>query len=133
MSAHMIARGAEGATPRAGLVTLAPGLGLSPRLIIDQHFRQRERLGRLLTAVAYNPWCFGLGVDEDTAAFLAPDGGMTVRGAGGVTVVDPTDVTYSSIAEAEAGEPVSMHGVRVHVLVEGDRYHFGTRVATGHG
>ena len=69
---HMIAFGDEGATPRAGSVRLAPGLGLTNRFIIDQHFRQRDRLGRLLTALAYNPFAVGIGLDEDTAAFIGP-------------------------------------------------------------
>ena len=65
---HMIAFGKEGASPRAKIVTLAPGLGLTNRVIIDQHFRQRDRLGRLLTALAYNPFAIGIGLDENTAA-----------------------------------------------------------------
>ena len=70
----MIAFGDEGSTPViAGSVRLAPGLGLTNRFIIDQHFRQRDRLGRLLTALAYNPFAVGIGLDEDTAAFIGPD------------------------------------------------------------
>jgi cyanophycinase len=68
LSEHMIAYGDEGSTPHAGMVTMAPGLGLTNRIVIDQHFRQRDRLGRLLTALAYNPFAVGIGLDEDTAA-----------------------------------------------------------------
>ncbi len=71
ISEHMIAFGSEGSTPVAGSVRLAPGLGLTNRFVIDQHFRQRDRLGRLLTALAYNPFAVGIGLDEDTAAFIA--------------------------------------------------------------
>ncbi len=73
LSEHMIAFGKEGSSPRAGSVRLAPGLGLTNRFIIDQHFRQRDRLGRLVAALAYNPFAIGIGLDEDTAAFIGPD------------------------------------------------------------
>jgi cyanophycinase len=82
LSEHMIAHGEEGASPRVGSVTLAPGLGLTNRIVIDQHFRQRDRLGRLLTALAYNPFAIGLGLDEDTAAFIGPDNTVEVAGSG---------------------------------------------------
>ena len=73
LSEHMIAFGDEGSSVISGSVRLAPGLGLTNRFIIDQHFRQRDRLGRLLTALAYNPFAIGIGLDEDTAAFIGPD------------------------------------------------------------
>ena len=79
---HMIAFGKEGGSPRAKIVTLAPGLGLTNRVIIDQHFRQRDRLGRLLTALAYNPFAIGIGLDENTAAFIGPDETLEVVGGG---------------------------------------------------
>lgn len=88
LSEQMIARGWSGQRPRAGMVTLGTGLGVAPRLIIDQHFRERRREGRLRAAVALAPDCVGVGVDENTAAFIAPDGTMEVVGAGAVTVVD---------------------------------------------
>src|ERR1700761_7460611 len=88
---HMIAFGDEGSTPKAGSVRLAPGLGLTNRFIIDQHFRQRDRLGRLLTALAYNPFAVGIGLDEDTAAFITPGNSLEVEGSGGITVVDAAD------------------------------------------
>ena len=84
----MIAFGEEGGSPRAGSVRLAPGLGLTNRFVIDQHFRQRDRLGRLLAALAYNPFAIGIGLDEDTAAFIGPDDTLEVEGSGAVTVVD---------------------------------------------
>ena len=69
LSEHMIAFGSEGSSPRASSVRLAPGLGLTHRFVIDQHFRQRDRLGRLTAALAYNPFAIGIGLDEDTARF----------------------------------------------------------------
>ena len=95
LSERMIARGWSGARPRPGMVTLTTGLGLAPHLVIDQHFRERRRQGRLLSAVALTPGTAGLGVDENTAAFLAPDGTMEVVGAGTVTVVRPGSRTRS--------------------------------------
>src|SRR5439155_523223 len=85
---HMIAAGDEGSSVIAGSVRLAPGLGLTNRFIIDQHFRQRDRFGRLLTALAYNPFAVGIGLDEDTAVFVGSDETVEVEGSGGVTIVD---------------------------------------------
>lgn len=129
LSEHMIAFGEEGSTPHAGDVTLAPGLGLTNRIVIDQHFRQRNRLGRLLTALAYNPFAFGIGLDEDTAVFIGPDDTFEVVGAGAVTVVDPGDVDYSSMDQAERGEPVCIIGVRLHVLTRGAGFDLHLRQA----
>jgi cyanophycinase len=94
LSEHMIAFGDEGSSVISGSVRLAPGLGLTNRFIIDQHFRQRDRLGRLITALAYNPFAVGIGLDEDTAAFIGPDETIEVEGSGGVTVVDASDVSH---------------------------------------
>ena len=131
LSEHMIAYGDEGATPRAGMVTMCAGLGLTNRVIIDQHFRQRERLGRLLTALAYNPFAIGLGVDEDTAAFIGPDDVVEVAGSGAVTIVDPADVQTSSIAEAKPGDELTLTGVKVHVLPAGATFDLHARAAQG--
>jgi len=130
LSEHMIAAGDEGSSMIAGGVRLAPGLGLTNRFIIDQHFRQRDRLGRLLTALAYNPFAVGLGLDEDTAAFMGPDETVEVEGSGGVTVVDGADVTFCSIDRVEEGQPVCMLGLKVHVLIAGATFNLHTRLAT---
>jgi cyanophycinase len=124
---HMIASGDEGASPRAGMVTLAPGLGLSNKIMVDQHFRQRDRLGRLLTAIALNPFALALGIDEDTAAFIGPDNVVEVLGSGTVTIIDPAKVTMSSIAEADRDQPISVTGLRLHVLASGARFDLDTR------
>jgi cyanophycinase len=79
-------RGRRHPEGRAG--TLAPGFGLTNRVVIDQHFRQRDRLGRLLSALAFNPFAVGIGLDEDTAAFIDPDDVLHVEGAGAITIVD---------------------------------------------
>ncbi len=127
---HMIAFGDEGHSPRAGSVQVVAGLGLTRRVIIDQHFRQRDRIGRLLTALAYNPYPIGLGLDEDTAAFIDPDNVVEVEGNGSLTVVDSHDVEFDSIAEAAKGDPVSLIGVRLHLLTRGATYSLITREAT---
>ena len=133
LSEHMIAFGEEGPIPRAGMVTMCAGLGLTNRVIVDQHFRQRDRLGRLLTALAYNPFAVGLGVDEDTAAFIGPDEMIEVQGSGALTLVDPSAVEYSSIAEAAPGEQLTLPGVKVHVLSQGATFNLHTRQPTGAG
>jgi cyanophycinase len=123
---HMIAFGDEGPTPRSSMVTLAPGLGLTRRVIIDQHFRQRDRLGRLLAAISYNPRVIGIGLDEDTAVFIGPDDKSVVIGSGAVTIVDPTHVEYSSMDSAKRDYPVSLIGVRLHVLIDGGTFDLET-------
>ncbi len=122
VSEHMIAFGSSGSTPRVGNVTLAPGLGLTNRVIVDQHFRQRDRLGRLLSALSYNPFSIGIGLDEDTAAFIDPSDVMHIHGTGAITIVDLGELQYSAMADTEEGNPVDLVGVRLHVLSEGSRY-----------
>ncbi len=130
LSEHMIAFGEEGSTPIAGMVRLAPGLGLTNRFIIDQHFRQRDRLGRLATALAYNPFAVGIGLDEDTAAFISPDNTVEVLGSGGVTVVDAAGLQFSSMAQVDEGQPVCLLGLSFHILVAGATFNLHTRKAS---
>lgn len=130
LSEHMIAFGDEGSTPKGGMVQLAPGLGLTNRTIVDQHFRQRDRLGRLLTALAFNPYAVGIGLDEDTAAFIGPDEVLEVVGSGAITVVDPARLEFSSMDAAKRGEPVCLLGVTLHVLVHGATFNLHTREAS---
>jgi cyanophycinase len=130
LSEHMIAFGEEGSTPRAGAATLAPGFGLTNRVIIDQHFRQRDRLGRLLAALAYNPFAVGVGLDEDTAAFIDPGDTLHVVGAGAITIADAGSLGYSSMASAKAGAPVCMTDVKLHILTAGATFNLHTRRPT---
>ena len=130
MSEHMIAYGDEGSTPRGGMVQMAPGLGLTNRTVVDQHFRQRDRLGRLLTALAFNPFSVGIGLDEDTAAFIAPDETLEVVGSGAITIVDPARLEYSSMDAARRGEAVCLLGVTLHVLVHGATFNLHSREAS---
>jgi cyanophycinase len=130
LSEHMIAFGDEGSSVISGSVRLAPGLGLTNRFIIDQHFRQRDRLGRLITALSYNPFAIGIGLDEDTGTFISPEGNLEVVGSGGVTIVDASDVSFSSIGELSEGQPVCTLGLRLHILVAGATFDLNTRQAS---
>ena len=123
---HMIAYGTTGGTPRAGMVSLAPGLGLTNRFVIDQHFRERDRLGRLLTALSYNPFAVGIGIDENTAALISPDNMIHVEGTGTVTVVDVSAVQHTSVADASEGDPLCITDVRLHILPQGGRFNLAT-------
>ena len=131
LSEHMIASGpGDTPTPRADGVRLAPGLGLTNRVVIDQHFGQRDRFGRLLAALAFNPFAIGLGVDEDTGAFIGPDNTIEVEGSGAVTVVDADELQFSSMAQVDGDAPVCMLGLKVHVLTAGATYQLESRRAS---
>ena len=80
-----------------------------------------------MTALAYNPFACGMGIDEDTAVFIDPDDMLEVVGSGAVTVVDPGDLTYSSIGEARHGETISLINARLHILTSGSKYNIATR------
>lgn len=129
ISEHMIAGGRGGPSPRESGVVLAPGLGLTNRVIIDQHFNRRGRMGRLLAALSFNPFACGLGIDENTAAFIAPDGTMEAVGSGTVTVVDPSDLRHSSMSYVRKAEAVSLIGLKLHVLANGSIFNLETREA----
>ncbi len=130
LSEHMIAFGDDGSSAVSGSVRLAPGLGLTNRFVIDQHFRQRDRLGRLLTALAYNPFAVGIGLDEDTAAFIGPDNSLEVEGSGAVTVVDAAEVAFTSMDIVDEGQPICMLGLKMHLLVAGATFNLHTRIAS---
>ena len=121
MSDTMLVKGTSGESYRIGDLHMAPGLGLMRDAIIDQHFAERGRFGRLLGAVAHNPRVLGLGVDEDTAMVVEGDR-FRVIGSGAVYVVDGEDVSYSNIAEEKRDRPLSMLDVRLHVLSSGDSF-----------
>ena len=130
MSEHMVAGGDGNSAPSGDGVSLAPGLGLTNAVIIDQHFTQRNRLGRLLSASSYNPFLIGLGIDEDTAAFIGPDDVIEVVGSGTVTVVDAGAMTYSSMWLAGRNDALSLLGLKLDVLGAGCRYDLNNRHAS---
>jgi cyanophycinase len=130
MSQHMIAGGASGTSPKEDGVNLAPGIGLTNTAIIDQHFSQRDRLGRLLTALSYNPFLIGVGIDEDTAFLINGDNQCEVVGTGAVTILDASHLSHSSRSSADSGAHISLVDMRLHVLVEGGEYNLDTREVT---
>jgi len=118
VSEHMIAFGAEGTTPKQRMGQLSAGLGLLHGVIVDQHFTQRNRIGRLLAMVAGSPSQIGIGVDEDTAALIDSNDVMEVVGRGAVTVVDGSSVTTDSWS-AKRTAPLLVSGVVLHSLPAG--------------
>ena len=106
---------------------LAAGFGLFKNAIVDQHFAQRGRMGRLIGAVAQNPRMLGIGIDENTAILVKGQRSFTVIGDGAIYVLDGSTVTYSNIAEARVEKTLSIYDVKVHVLTHGDTFDLSTR------
>lgn len=126
MSSTMIVEGEGETSPGVGTVRLEPGMEFLSGLVIDQHFAQRGRLGRLLAAVSRHPHHLGLGIDENTAVVVSgPE--FTVIGAGAVSIVDAGALTHSNVREAESGRPLALCGVKLHVLPAGYRFHLRDR------
>jgi cyanophycinase len=128
-SSHMVAFGVGGATPKQRMTQVAAGLGLLPESVVDQHFDQRNRYGRLLMIVAQSPQLLGMGIDEDTAAVVTTEDGdhiMRVIGRGAVTVFDPARVV-SNAHEARRSAPLLASGVVLHVLPEGAEFNLTSR------
>ncbi|HEX6289075.1 MAG TPA: cyanophycinase [Herpetosiphonaceae bacterium] len=119
---HMMAYGLSGITPRKSMMHFAPGLGLINRLLVDQHFGARGRTGRLVTALAHNPYLLGVGLDEDTAIEVDGQRMMTVIGRGSVTVVDGTDMSYNDIYRISDHAPLAIHNMRFHLLTHGYQF-----------
>ena len=130
----MLTAGSGQTSPRLGeSVQMAPGLGFIRNMIIDQHFAERGRMGRLLAAVAQNPRTLGLGIDENTAIVI--DSGKTfyVVGAGAVYAVDGRYISYSNVTEAAADRTLAVYDLKLHVLTEGDSFDLETRRPTSFG
>ena len=108
---------------------MAPGLGLMPGVIIDQHFAERGRMGRLLAAVAQNPRLIGIGIDEDTAVLFDGDRSISVLGSGAVYVVDGRAMTFTSATETD-DRVGSIYGMVVHVLGASDAFDLQEREPT---
>ena len=129
-SSHMLAFGGPGATPKQRMTQMAAGLGLIDSAVIDQHFDQRNRYGRLLMIVAQSPQLLGIGVDEDTAAIVEadPEGHQVLRviGRGSVTVMDPANIVTNA-HEAKRSVPILASGVVLHMLPPGSAFDLTTR------
>lgn len=122
MGHHMIAGGGSGESPNRSLVDMATGLGIIPDAIVDQHFHNRNRMGRLLSAIASHPDRMGIGIDEDTCAMFEGDGLIQVIGKGTVTIIDTSEVSHTNEPFVGATDPLSLFNLRLHVLCHGDCY-----------
>ncbi|HYO15637.1 MAG TPA: cyanophycinase [Thermoanaerobaculia bacterium] len=110
------------------MIQMAPGFGLVKDVVIDQHFAERGRLGRLLAAVAQNPAHLGVGIDENTAVILSGEESFEVIGEGAVYILDGRKVSYSNLTEEEQnGQTLSVFDIKLHVLSEGNRYDLQAR------
>lgn len=123
MGHHMIAGGSSGECPNRALVDMAIGLGFIPEIIVDQHFHNRNRMARLLSAISSHPERLGIGIDEDTCALFEKDGLLRAIGRGTVTIVDATQMSHTNQVRVNATEPISLHNLRVHILAHGEGYH----------
>jgi cyanophycinase len=126
MSTAMIMAGNGDFAPRVGGVEIAPGLGLVPDTIIDTHFTQRGRHGRLMTAVAHHPQYIGIGLDERTAIVVEGEK-FTVVGEGAATVFCGSRMTHSDLVFRKDGEPISLFDLRTHILTASCWYNIGER------
>lgn len=127
MGLQMIAGGGSGESPNRALVDMTLGLGFVPEVIVDQHFHNRNRMARLMSAIASHPDRLGIGIDEDTCALFESGGIFQVIGKGTVTVVDPAEVSLTNFPAVGSTDPISIHNLRVHILSHGDRYDFHHR------
>lgn len=126
VAAHMVAFGRSGASPKHRMIHLSAGLGLVQGVVVDQHFEQRGRWGRLLAAVALSPRLLGVGLDEDTAALIHADRTLEVIGRGAVTIVDGSQVTTDA-HQMKGHRPMMVSGAIVHALPSGYRYDLRAR------
>ena len=130
----MISGGISGESPNRSLVDLTNGLGILPELLVDQHFHNRNRMARLMSAIAANPDKLGIGIDEDTCAAFNADRTFEVLGKGTITIIDPGKLTHTNYLAASQTSPLSLHNLTVHVLSQGDRYDYQNRIVmSAHG
>jgi cyanophycinase len=127
MCETMLIAGSGDESHRLADLRMAPGFGLIKGLVIDQHFAERGRMGRLIGAVAQNPANLGIGIDEDTAVILEQERHFYVLGSGAVYVLDGSGVSDSNIAEQSNGRVLSIYDIKMHVLAQGDKFDFRER------
>jgi cyanophycinase len=124
----MISGGSSGESPNRSLVDLTDGLGFFPELLVDQHFHNRNRMARLMSAIAAHPDKLGIGIDEDTCAAFEDDYIFEVLGKGTITIIDSGQLTYTNYRAASETSPLNLHNLTVHVLSQGDRYNYKQRI-----
>lgn len=123
----MIVEGESETNPRMEVVRMDRGMGFLPNVAIDQHFAQRGRLGRLLSAIAQQPVVLGFGIDENTA--IAVNGKeVEVIGAGAVTVIDVAHITHSNLDQLLKDEPLALCNATLHILPHGYRFDLEKRL-----
>jgi cyanophycinase len=130
MSETMLVSGnAEQSHQIGQMLAMAPGLGLIQNVVVDQHFAERGRLGRLLGAIAQNPRHLGMGLDENTAVIVHGQESLEVIGQGAVYILDGSGSTYSNLAESdeEKEKTMSVFDVKLHVLSEGNLFNLQER------
>lgn len=127
LAEHMMAFGASGATPKHRMAQVSVGLGLLRGMVVDQHFEQRTRLGRLLSVAAQSPSLIGLGLDEDTAAIVHDDDTLEVLGRGAVTIVDGQHISTDAF-HTKGHRPMMVSGAILHSIPSG--YTFDLRSRT---
>ncbi len=125
MPCEMIVGGASVSNPSVDAVSMGPGMGFLPGIVVDQHFAQRGRLGRLLAALVLQPAVLGLGIDEDTA-IIVKDDEFQVVGQGAVTVVDESTATHNNLEGLLKDEAIALCDVRLHILPHGYRFDLRT-------
>lgn len=124
MSTSMIVRGESTSHPHKDAVRLSPGLGFLKNVIIDQHFTERGRISRLITAVSFNPYNLGIGIDENTAIIVDGEGILEVYGQGTATIIDGSQITFNEIAEVPDHAAFSVCGIQLHVMRDGLIYDY---------
>ncbi|MGH4140903.1 cyanophycinase [Clostridium sp.] len=128
MSDVMIVTGLDDESPKKCTLKMAPGLGLITGVIIDQHFAQRGRVGRLLVGVAENPEVLGIGIDEDTAIIVNKDNILRVVGSGAVYIIDGSNISNTNVSEQYQNNILSIFNVKMHVLKDGNRFDLTSRI-----
>ncbi|MBZ4647010.1 MAG: cyanophycinase [Petroclostridium sp.] len=130
MSSTMIVEGSNNEAARKCTLKMAPGLGLLEEAIIDQHFDQRGRIGRLLCGIAQNPYMLGIGIDEDTAIRVYPEDYFEVIGTNAVTILDGRTIKSSNVSESSPDELLALSNVTLHVIPQGYKFDMRSRVVS---
>lgn len=131
-SNNMIYQGSSHEALLKGEVKITGGLGFINNVIIDTHFVQRGRIGRLMYACASNPINLGIGLGEDTGLLITDGNNMEAIGSGLVMLVDATNMRDTNITDVEMGAPVSIENLMVHVMSMGDYYDLKNKKLTIH-
>jgi cyanophycinase len=128
----LVTNSSDTSAPIRSTLLMAPGLGFASDMLIDQHFSERGRMARLISAISRNPRVLGVGIDEDTALILERERSFRVLGAGGVYVVDASKTTRSNAGDARGDRAASTFGIAVHMLSQGDEFDLRTRTPSSH-